>query len=54
MSPVRMTPMADGTRTEIAYRSLFGFMCVVLLTAVTIYSRVEDIRPSDELRAKAN
>jgi len=48
------TPMADGTRTEIAYRSLFGFMCVVLLTAVTIYSRVEDIRPSDELRAKAN
>jgi predicted MFS family arabinose efflux permease len=47
------TPMADGTRSEIAYRSLFGFMCVVLLAAVSIYSRVEDIRPSDELRAKA-
>ena len=47
------TPMADGTRTEIAYRGLFGFMCVVLLVAVSIYSRVADIRPSDEVKAKA-
>lgn len=47
------TPLADGTRSELAYRSLFGFMAVVLLVAVTVYSRVADIRPSDELRARA-
>ncbi len=47
------TPMADGSRAEIAYRSLFGFMAVVLVCAVSIYSRAADIRPSDELRARA-
>ena len=47
------TPLADGTRSEIAYRGLFGFMCIVLLVAVAIYSRVADIRPSDELRSRA-
>ena len=47
------TPLANGARSEIAYRSLFGFMVVVLLVAVTIYSRVADARPSDELRARA-
>ena len=47
------TPLASGARSEIAYRSLFGFMVVVLLVAVTIYSRVADARPSDELRAPA-
>ena len=47
------TPLANGARSEIAYRSLFGFMVVVLLVAVTIYSRVADARPSDELRAPA-
>lgn len=44
-------PLADGSRSELAYRTLFGFMCAVLLVAVTIYSRVSDVRPSDELRA---
>jgi predicted MFS family arabinose efflux permease len=44
-------PLADGARSEIAYRTLFGFMCCVLLVAVTIYSRSADIRPSDEVRA---
>ena len=48
------TPLADGARTEIAYRSLFGFMAVILLVAVTIYSRVSDVRPSDELKARAS
>jgi predicted MFS family arabinose efflux permease len=43
-------PLADGARSETAYRTLFGFMCVVLLVAVTIYSRAADIRPSDEVR----
>jgi MFS family permease len=44
-------PLADGGRSEEAYRTLFGVMCVVLLVAVSIYSRVGDVRPSDELRA---
>lgn len=44
-------PLADGARTETAYRTLFGFMCGVLLLAVAVYSRAADIRPSDELRA---
>jgi hypothetical protein len=46
-------PMADGARSELAYRSLFGFMCAVLLAAVSVYSRVADVRPSDEVRARA-
>jgi MFS family permease len=45
-------PLADGARSEEAYRTLFGFMCAVLLVAVTVYSRSVDIRPSDELRAR--
>src|SRR4029077_15432868 len=40
------TPLADGTRSELAYRSLFGFMAVVLVLAISVYSRVPDIRPS--------
>jgi predicted MFS family arabinose efflux permease len=46
------TPLADGARPEIAYRTLFGFMVVVLLVALAIYSRSRDVKPSDELRAK--
>lgn len=46
-------PMADGSRSEIAYRTLFGFMCVVLLAAVTVYAQAPDRRPSDEMRARA-
>lgn len=45
-------PLADGARSEDAYRTLFGFMCAVLLVAVSIYGRSADIRPSDELRAR--
>ena len=45
-------PAAGGMRTEIAYRSLFGVLCLVLLAAVAIYSRAVDIRPSDEVRAR--
>lgn len=43
-------PLADGARSEIAYRTLFGFMCLVLLVALSVYSRAADIKPSDELR----
>ena len=47
-------PLANGARTELAYRALFGCMCVVLLTALSIYSRSSDVRPSDELRARTS
>ena len=43
------TPLADGTRSELAYRALFLCMGVVLLIAVAIYSRSKDVRPSEEL-----
>ena len=45
-------PLADGSRSELAYRCLFGTMAVVLLVAVTIYSQSRDVRPSDELRER--
>jgi len=45
-------PLADGTRSELAYRSLFGVMSMVLLVAVSIYSLSRDVRPSDELRER--
>ncbi len=43
-------PLADGARTEASYRTLFGFMCLVLLVAVTVYGQAADVKPSDELR----
>jgi len=46
-------PLADGARTEIAYRALFGVLTLVLIAAVAIYSRSQDVRPSDEMRARA-
>ncbi|MDQ8726972.1 MFS transporter [Bradyrhizobium sp. LHD-71] len=45
-------PLADGARSESAYRALFATLTVVLITAVTIYSRSKDIKPSDEMRAR--
>jgi MFS family permease len=45
-------PLADGARSETAYRTLFGFMCLVLLVALTVYSRAADIKPSIELRER--
>ena len=47
------TALADGSRPEAAYRTLFGFMVVVLVAAVAVYARVPDRRPSDEMRARA-
>ena len=46
-------PLADGARSETAYRALFGVLTVVLITAVAIYSRSQDVKPSDEMRARA-
>ncbi len=44
-------PLADGARTETAYRALFGVLTLVMIVAVAIYSRSQDIKPSDEMRA---
>jgi predicted MFS family arabinose efflux permease len=46
-------PLADGARSETAYRALFGTLTVVLTVAVAIYSRSRDVKPSDEMRASA-
>jgi predicted MFS family arabinose efflux permease len=45
-------PLADGARTETAYRALFGVLTVVLIAAVAIYSRSQDVKPSDEMRGR--
>jgi predicted MFS family arabinose efflux permease len=45
-------PLASGARTETAYRALFAVLAVVLSVAVAIYSRSEDVKPSDEMRAR--
>jgi MFS family permease len=42
--------LPDGSRTEEAYRALFGVLAVVLIIAVAIYSRSRDVRPSDQMR----
>lgn len=41
---------AFETRSEAAYRALFGFMAVILLVAVTTYAQSTDRKPSDEMR----
>lgn len=45
-------PLADGARTETAYRALFGVLTVVLIVVVAIYSRSQGVKPSDEMRAR--
>ena len=42
--------LPDGARTEIAYRVLFGVLAAVLIVAVAIYSRSQDVKPSDQMR----
>ena len=43
-------PLADGARTETAYRSLFAVLTAVLIVAVAIYSRSQDVKPSEQMR----
>jgi len=43
-------PLAGGARTETAYRTLFGVLTLVLIVAVAIYSRSQDVKPSDQMR----
>jgi predicted MFS family arabinose efflux permease len=45
-------PLPDGARTETAYRALFGVLTAVLIVAVAIYSRSQDVKPSDEMRSR--
>jgi MFS family permease len=45
--------LPDGARSEIAYRALFGVLTCVLIAAVAVYSRSRDVRPSDEMRERA-
>src|SRR5258708_4113654 len=45
-------PLADGARSETAYRALFGVLTVVLVAAVAIYSRSKDVKPSEEMLAR--
>ena len=46
-------PLADGTRAEGAYRTLFAVMAVILVAAVAVYARAQDRKPSDEMRARS-
>src|SRR3954463_663611 len=46
-------PLADGARSETAYRALFAVLTLVLTTALAIYSRSKDVRPSEEMRERA-
>jgi predicted MFS family arabinose efflux permease len=43
-------PLADGARSETAYRALFGVLVAVLTVALAIYSRSQDVKPSDQMR----
>ena len=43
-------PLASGARTEAAYRALFGVLSAVLIVAVAIYSRSQDVKPSEQMR----
>ncbi|WP_375414435.1 MFS transporter [uncultured Bradyrhizobium sp.] len=42
-------PLSGGARSESAYRALFAVLTLVLIAAVAIYSRSQDVRPSDEM-----
>ena len=45
-------PLAGGVRSETAYRALFAVLTLVLGSAVLIYSRSRDVKPSEEMRAR--
>ncbi|MEO8651288.1 MAG: MFS transporter, partial [Hyphomicrobiaceae bacterium] len=44
-------PSASGARTETAYRALFGVLTVVLIVAISLYSRSKDVKPSEQMKA---
>ncbi len=46
-------PLANGARSETAYRALYGVLAVILIVALTAYSRSKDVKPSDQMRESA-
>jgi predicted MFS family arabinose efflux permease len=44
--------LPDGARSETAYRALFAVLTLVLASALLIYSRSQDVKPSEEMRAR--
>jgi hypothetical protein len=44
-------PLTNGARTEDAYRALFGTLTLVLIVALAIYSRSQDVKPSEEMKS---
>jgi predicted MFS family arabinose efflux permease len=46
-------PLDGGARTETAYRALFAVLTAVLAVAVGIYSRSQDVKPSEQMRKAA-
>jgi len=46
-------PLANGARSETAYRALFGVLATILIVALAIYSRSVDVKPSDQMRERA-
>jgi predicted MFS family arabinose efflux permease len=44
-------PLADGARSEIAYRALFGTLGIILIAALAVYSQARDVKPSEQMRA---
>lgn len=46
-------PLADGARSETAYRALFGVLAAVMIVAIAVYSRAQDVKPSDQMRESA-
>lgn len=44
-------PLPDGARSEMAYRALFAVLAMLLMTAVAIYARSKDVKPSEQMCA---
>jgi len=45
-------PLAGGARSETAYRALFLVLTLVLGSAILVYSRSRDVKPSEEMQAR--
>jgi predicted MFS family arabinose efflux permease len=43
-------PLADGARSATAYHALFGVLAAILTVALAVYSRSQDVKPSDQMR----
>ncbi len=44
-------PLASGARSLEAYRALFTVLALIMAAALAIYSRSEDVKPSEQMRA---